>query len=106
MKAGPPSLLSQLAATAQKARRQAIGGDLSAYDVGELLGKGGMGQVNLAHDPRIGRDVAIKRMRTVDPEPAAIERFLREARIQARLEHPAIVPVHEIGCDVDGAPYF
>jgi serine/threonine protein kinase len=65
-----------------------------------------MGEVVNAHDRRIGRDVAIKRMRAADPSDASIARFLREARIQARLDHPAIVPVHELGIDTDGRPYF
>ena len=51
----------------------------------------------MAHDRRIGRDVAIKRMRTAAPTDSATSRFLREARIQGRLDHPAIVPVHELG---------
>ena len=76
------------------------------YDVGEVIGRGGMGEVVSAHDRRIGRDVAIKRMRAEAPSNAEIGRFLREARIQARLDHPAIVPVHELGLDPDGRPYF
>ncbi len=76
------------------------------YALGELLGKGGMGEVLLAHDEQIGREVAIKRMRHAEPDPEAEARFLREAKIQARLQHPAIVPVHELGRDADGRPYF
>ncbi|HEY5951800.1 MAG TPA: serine/threonine-protein kinase, partial [Kofleriaceae bacterium] len=79
---------------------------LSDYSVREVIGSGGMGEVVLAHDPRLGRDVAIKRMREADPNVEAVERFLREAKIQARLDHPAIVPVHELGQDVEGRPYF
>jgi len=59
-----------------------------------------------AHDQRIGRDVAIKRMRDASNEPHAVARFLREARIQARLDHPAIVPVYELGVDEAGRPFF
>jgi serine/threonine-protein kinase len=75
------------------------------YALGEVIGRGGMGEVVLAHDLRIGRDVAIKRMRGV-ADQEAVARFLREAKIQARLDHPAIVPVHEVGRDVHGEPYF
>jgi serine/threonine-protein kinase len=64
-----------------------------------------MGEVVLARDPDVGRDVAVKRIRG-DADESATARFLREARIQARLEHPAIVPVYEIGRDDDGKPYF
>src|SRR5690606_2515186 len=71
-----------------------------------LMGKGGMGEVIAARDEQIGRDVAIKRMKAARPSERAIQRFLREASIQGRLEHPAIVPVHEIGRDTDGLPFF
>ena len=76
------------------------------YQLRELIGKGGMGEVMAAYDARIGRDVAIKRMRSATPTPDQLARFLREARIQARLDHPAIVPVHELGTDAAGRPFF
>ncbi len=79
---------------------------LSGYTAGELLGRGGMGEVVLAHDQRIGRNVAIKRMRGARPSEIALARFFREARIQARLEHPSIVPVYELGEASDGTPFF
>src|SRR6185503_14204417 len=75
------------------------------YAVGRPLGIGGMGEVVLATDAQIGRDVAIKRMR-VAPTPSAVARFVREAKIQGRLEHPAIVPVHELANDAEGRPFF
>ncbi|MDB4952681.1 MAG: Serine/threonine protein kinase PrkC, regulator of stationary phase [Myxococcales bacterium] len=76
------------------------------YQLGELIGRGGMGEVMVANDQRIGREVAVKRIRSRQPSPDAVTRFLREARIQARLDHPAIVPVYELGTDADGRPYF
>ncbi|CAN5170329.1 hypothetical protein BH11MYX1_BH11MYX1_45640 [soil metagenome] len=76
------------------------------YDFGAVIGQGGMGEVVSAHDRRIGRDVAIKRMRATSPTNAQTTRFLREARVQARLDHPAIVPVHELGVDAAGRPFF
>ncbi|HEX3479651.1 MAG TPA: protein kinase [Kofleriaceae bacterium] len=79
---------------------------LDGYTVGDVIGRGGMGEVLLAHDEVIGREVAIKRMRRSEPNADAETRFLREAKIQARLQHPAIVPVHELGRDADGRPYF
>jgi serine/threonine-protein kinase len=80
--------------------------EVDGYAVGELLGRGGMGEVLLAFDEQIGREVAIKRMRRLALGGDAETRFLREAKIQARLQHPAIVPVHELGRDADGQPYF
>ena len=76
------------------------------YVFGEVIGRGGMGEVVLAHDRRIGRDVAVKRLSSVAPTQDELARFLREARIQARLDHPAIVPVYELGRDAAGRPYF
>jgi serine/threonine-protein kinase len=76
------------------------------YRVARRIGKGGMGEVMAARDEQVGRDVAIKRMRAAAPGERAIQRFMREASIQGRLEHPAIVPVHEIGHDTDGLPFF
>jgi len=76
------------------------------YQLGEVIGQGGMGEVVAAQDLRIGREVAIKRIRANDPSSEAVTRFLREARIQARLDHPAIVPVYELGTDGQGNPYF
>jgi eukaryotic-like serine/threonine-protein kinase len=78
----------------------------SGYAIGELLGRGGMGEVVLAHDRKIGREIALKRLRASEPTEEAIARFEREAKIQARLDHPAIVPVHDIGHDDTGRPYF
>jgi len=76
------------------------------YALGGLLGKGGMGEVWSATDDRLGREVALKRMRTVAPTKEELQRFLREAKIQARLPHPSIVPVYELGTDAEGFPYF
>ena len=64
------------------------------YRLGRRIGKGGMGEVIAARDEQVGRDSAIKRMRAAAPGERAVRRFLREASIQGRLEHPAIVPVH------------
>ena len=68
------------------------------YEVERPLGRGGMGLVYLARDLRLARPVAIK---LLPPERAASpvhrERFLREARIAARLSHPHIVPIFSVG---------
>ena len=63
-----------------------------------------MGEVLLAIDPVLGREVAIKRMR--ERSSASVERFVREACVQARLDHPAIVPVYELSEDAHGCPYL
>src|SRR5262245_40038198 len=76
----------------------------SRYTEQAVLGVGGMGKILLAHDARIGRDVAVKQLRG-DRELTAEERsrFLREAQVQGQLEHPSIVPVYDIDHRPDGS---
>jgi eukaryotic-like serine/threonine-protein kinase len=76
------------------------------YEVGPLLGRGGMGEVRLARDLRIDREVAVKLMRGAHRDEVTLGRFFREARVQGVLEHPAVVPVHDLGIDREGNPYF
>jgi serine/threonine protein kinase/WD40 repeat protein len=81
-------------------------GRLGDYRVLELLGQGGMGAVYLAEDCKLGRRVALK---TIHPrlasDPIARERFLREARLAAALEHDHIVPIFQVGED-RGVPFI
>lgn len=80
---------------------------LSRYPVAELLGRGGVGLVYRAHDSELGRDVAIKVLaRRYATDGEAIARFEEEARIASRLQHPGVVPIHEMGRLQDGRPYF
>ena len=77
------------------------------YDVGRTLGSGGMGEVFLARDRVLGRDVALKVLRTQyagDSEFA--ERFKREARSAASLSHSNIVQVYDRGETEDGSSYI
>lgn len=76
------------------------------YRLGTPIGAGGMGEVRLAKDVTIDRDVAIKLMRGTADDAQTIARFFREARVQGRLDHPAVVPVHDLGIDATGQPYF
>jgi len=99
---GDGTLSSRDPATASSSGRLS----LPNYQLGQLLGRGGMGDIVLGTDKMIGRDVAIKQMRADKPTADQISRFLREAKIQARLEHPSIVPVHALGTDEAGLPYF
>jgi hypothetical protein len=72
----------------------------------ELLGEGGMGVVFRARDEELGRDVAFKMLKTVQTYSAAqVERFQREARHAARLRHPGIVTIHEVGREGDALYY-
>ena len=79
---------------------------LGVYQLKRLLGRGGMGSVYLAHDPRLSRDVALK---VLSPElarqPEFRERFVSEARSCSALNHPNITTIHEIG-EADGLHYI
>src|SRR4029079_10222217 len=78
--------------------------DPAAYEVRGELARGGMGRILDAWDRRHGRRVAIKVL--LRNEPGALARFIREARITARLQHPSIVPFYEAGRWSDGEPFF
>jgi beta-lactam-binding protein with PASTA domain/predicted Ser/Thr protein kinase len=68
------------------------------YEVGDLLGRGGMAEVHLGRDTRLGRTVAIKLLRTdLARDPIFQARFRREAQSAAALNHPAIVAVYDTG---------
>jgi serine/threonine-protein kinase len=73
------------------------------YELVEFVGRGGMGDVYKARDLRLGRFVALKFLRRDDPDQ--IKRFLREAQVQARVEHENLCPVYEVG-DVEGHSYI
>ncbi len=71
------------------------------YELGELIGYGGMAEVHRGRDTRLGRDVAIKVLRAdLARDPSFLTRFRREAQAAAGLNHPAIVAVYDTGEDV------
>jgi serine/threonine-protein kinase len=74
------------------------------YEMGRRIGAGGVGQVWSAHDAVLGREVAIK-VQEIDPDldRAAYERFVREARSAAALQHPNVVTIFDSGTDRDTA---
>src|SRR3954471_20522484 len=78
----------------------------AGYVIGGVIGRGGMGIVYEAEHVALNRQVAVK---IVAPELATDltfrERFLREARLAAALEHPAIIPIYDAG-EVDGVVYI
>ncbi|MGW2286101.1 protein kinase domain-containing protein [Streptomyces phaeochromogenes] len=77
------------------------------YELAELLGRGGMGEVWAAYDQRLDRSVAVKLLtprttvskmpRRLDPQDPAVVRFTREARLMAKLEHPYVPVIHDAG---------
>jgi serine/threonine-protein kinase len=82
--------------------------DLSGtkYEVTSVLGQGGMATVYLARDHELGREVALKVMRLPEPAAGIGERLRLEARILAQLEHPGLVPVHDVGLLPDGRVFY
>lgn len=80
-----------------------MSGTFGKYEVVELIGQGGFGQVFRGRDPVLKRDVAIKTVSLV--APLARERFMREAEIAAGLRHPNIVSIYDFG-EQDGVPYL
>lgn len=77
---------------------------LPRFEVRATLGSGGMGEVLEVEDRDIGRTVAVKRMKAGAADTGALLRFADEVRTVGRLEHPNVVPVHDVGLDEDGRP--
>ncbi len=91
--------------TAPRAKAFLPGDRIDRFELLEQLGSGGSGTVWKARDPRLRRDVAVKLPRSTQLTEEELQRFLAEARAAARLRHPAIVSIHEVGQDND-VPYI
>ncbi|MFY0541020.1 protein kinase domain-containing protein [Nannocystis pusilla] len=78
---------------------------IGRYELRLRLGAGGMGEVYAAFDPALGREVALKLTRSDRTGPGEEARLVREARLLARLSHPHVVQIHEVGA-VDGHVYI
>ena len=77
------------------------------YRVLRSHARGGLGEVFVALDTEVGREVALKEIQgDYADDPASQGRFLREAEVNGRLEHPSIVPVYGLGRHPDGRPYY
>jgi serine/threonine protein kinase len=100
----PDDTLAHLRAVASE---EAPPPDLSGtpYEIREELGHGGMGIVYLAWDRTLAREVALKVVNADAPDDLA-RRVMHEARTLAKLEHPGLVPVHDVGELPDGRPYY
>ena len=103
----PDSRSSAPSRESQPSSAQITRADLGdRYAVGDVIGRGGMGEVRIARDTRMQRDVAVKLLRSIHRDDATLGRFFREARVQGVLDHPAVVPVHDLGIDPAGNPFF
>ena len=76
------------------------------YEVREAIGRGGMGVVYLAIDHALDREVALKVVTGEADASALADRLTREARVLARLEHPGIVAIYDVGVLADGRPFY
>ena len=94
--------------TVEHLRRVSEWPDLSGtrYQLEELIGQGGMGWIFRATDRELSREVALKVLRTGASDLDSMARLRREARVLARLEHPGIVSVHDVGTLADGRVFY
>ncbi len=75
-----------------------VGSQIGRYEIVQLLGEGGMGSVYLARDPALQRALAIKVLRRdLGGDAVAVQRFLDESRLAAKVEHPNIVKIYDVG---------
>ena len=81
-------------------------GSLTGHTLKDSLGRGGMGMVYRARQQSLEREVAVKVMTARARTPEMAERFRREALVLGRLEHPNIVPIHDLGMDDNGQLYY
>jgi serine/threonine-protein kinase len=91
-------------------RPDAVGTPTSSglrFRILRLLARGGLGEVFIAHDEELHREVALKAIQRESATSAdSRSRFLLEAEVTGRLEHPGIVPVYGLGLDADGRPFY
>ncbi len=97
----PDSTLHHLRAVAEQPDLEG-----TRYELIEKIARGGMGTVYRVKDRELEREVAIKLLSDPQPRSEEIARMRREARILARLEHPGIVPIHDVGTLPDGRAFY
>ncbi len=84
------------------------GAESSAYDVFGRIAEGGMGEIRVARDRGLRRQVAMKRLKALEGvgDGGLTRRFVTEAQVTAQLDHPGVVPVYALRIDEDGDPSF
>ena len=102
-----PAVEAAASLVSTSAARTLVGRRLGVYQVQELIGAGGMGEVYRAHDSRLGRDVAIKVLPAEwSADRDRLRRFANEARAAAALNHPHICTIYDVGAGETGEPPF
>src|SRR5262249_1342322 len=106
----PPSTSNVTAATVARTATATASPpppDTERYVFGEEIAHGGMGVILRGYDKMLGRPLALKLLRAdLADQPGLVRRFLDEAQITGQLQHPGVVPIHEIGRLADGWPFF
>ena len=102
-----PAIEAAASLVSASAARTLVGRRLGVYQVQELIGAGGMGEVYRAHDSRLGRDVAIKVLPAEwSADRDRLRRFANEARAAAALNHPHICTIYDVGAGETVAPFI
>ncbi|HZO13858.1 MAG TPA: serine/threonine-protein kinase [Polyangiaceae bacterium] len=108
IEASPVSTIVPPTADPTSAGRRALArlarGGATRVELEGTLGEGGMGVVRLGTQSSLGRKVAVKTLRTGHRDDASVLKLMREAWITGSLEHPNIMPIHDVGLDDDGMP--
>ncbi|MGE0430869.1 MAG: protein kinase [Planctomycetota bacterium] len=102
--AAAPATAPVVQVTPVDSREAAATSGWERYRLAQQLGQGGMGRVMLAEDPTLRREIAVKLLLRSTPETQRA--FIEEAQITGQLQHPNIVPIHELGIDPRGLPYL
>lgn len=89
-----------------KERRSSFSDGLPRFQVGAIIGEGSQGLILSVHDRDCRRDVALKTLHHTGCDLDEISRFIHEAQVTAQLEHPGIVPVHDVGVLADGTVFY
>ncbi len=98
--------VGQMAANLSAWRVSATTPGKPRFELGQRLGAGSQGIVYAARDRDCGREVALKTLHADRTDPQDFSRFIHEAQVTAQLEHPGIVPVHDVGALADGTLFY
>ena len=104
--AAPPADLLRAALHEREIAAEDVRRQVGPYRLIQEIGRGGMGVVYLAEREDVGKRVALKVVSGEIAAPGRVERFLHERRVLARLEHPNIARLHDVGVTGDGTPWL
>ena len=85
-----------------RGERYGLGSMGERYEIRSKIGQGGVGEVYVAHDTQLGREVALKRVRRIEGQEESTDDLFAEAKTLSALQHPNIVTLYDVGEDADG----